>query len=211
MMKYDVELHKPFINDIIIDYGIIKGDNTILFIKAGQDGSLYGYENKYLKIARKINKKYGSTVICSSNPFDGNNPLDNAMEVIESYCKDNKFEDYDIYYMGHSNGGLIGAWYGTKYPKIKRLLLVNAPLMFNYHKTKEALINFDNEQLVLVYGSLDQSYPYVELLSAINNKKVKYYIIEDQDHHFSKKSYDFKKLPEDYLYRDLMKGKKDKV
>ena len=42
-----------------------------------------GWSNEYLEIAKAINKEYGSTVICSSNPFDGNNPLDNAMEIIE--------------------------------------------------------------------------------------------------------------------------------
>lgn len=198
-MKYDIELHRQF-GDNVIDYGIIRGNNNILFIKAGQDGSMYGYNNKYLKIAKDINKKYGSTVICSSNPYNGNNPLDDAIEVIDSYCKGNNIKDYEIYYMGHSNGGLLGAWYGTKYDRIKRLLLINAPLMYNYHKTKEGLVNFDKEQLVLIYGSLDQSFPYIKLLDRIQNKKVKYYIIDGQDHYFSHDNYDFKKLPFDYLY-----------
>lgn len=203
-MKYDIELHRSFGNTVI-DYGIIKGNNNILFIKAGQDGSMYGYNNKYLKIAKEINSKYGSTVICSSNPYDGNNPLDDAMEVIDSYCKDNKIEDYEIYYIGHSNGGLLGAWYGTKYDKIKRLLLINTPLMYNYHKTKEGLVNFNKEQLILIYGSLDQSFPYVKLLDRIQNEKVKYYIIDNQDHYFSNDNYDFKKLPFDYLYKLIAK------
>lgn len=102
--------------------------------------------------------------------------------------------------MGYSNGGLIGAWFGTKYNKIKRLLLVNAPLMYNYHKTKDALVNFNKEKITLIYGSLDQSFPYVGLLDRIHNEKVKYYIIDGQDHYFSNNFYDFKKLPFDYLY-----------
>ena len=136
-MKFDIELHKQFGDIAIIDYGIIKGNNNIiLFIKPGQDGSMYGYKNKYLKIAKNISKKYGATVICSSNPFDGNNPLDNAMEVIDDYCRENNIKRYEIYYMGQSNGALIGAWFGYKYSKIKRMLLVNPPLMYNWHKTK---------------------------------------------------------------------------
>ncbi len=201
-MKFDKVLHRQFKDIAVIDYGIINGNNNILLIKAGQDGSMCGYQNKYLKIAKNINKKYGSTVICSSNPFDGNNPLDDAMEVIEEYCKDKGYEDYEIYYMGHSNGGLIGAWFGTKYDKIKKLLLVNAPLMYNYHKTKEALNSFDKEKIVLIYGSLDQSFPYVELLKGIQNKKVVYHIIDGQDHHFSKDVYDFTNLPMDFLYKE---------
>ena len=117
---------------------IIEGNNIIVFIKAGQDGSLYGYQNKYIKMARRLNKKYGCSVICSSNPFDGNNPLDNAMEIIEDYAK--IFDNYKIYYLGYSNGALIGAWFGVKYPKIKRMALVNGPLMYNFHKRRHLII-----------------------------------------------------------------------
>ncbi len=35
-----------------IEYGIIDGNNTIVFIKAGLEGSCYGYENKYVRIGR---------------------------------------------------------------------------------------------------------------------------------------------------------------
>ena len=85
-MKFD-----KIIKDGLIEYGIINGNNTIVLIKSGANGSLYGYNNKYLTIASRINKEYGYTVICSSNPFDGNNPLDNAMEVIDNYVKDYYF------------------------------------------------------------------------------------------------------------------------
>ena len=79
--------------DTTIEYGIIDGEigcNKILFIKAGQNGSCYGYRNKYLKIAERIKEKYGCTVITSSNPFNGGNPLDDAMKVIELYCSEKK-------------------------------------------------------------------------------------------------------------------------
>ena len=196
---FDIIIHSPFKDIAVIDYGIVKGNNKIVFIKAGQDGSMYGYENKYLKIATAINDKYGYTVICSSNPFDGTNPLDNAMDVIENYCKDNNYKDYEIYYMGTSNGGIIGAQFGFNYPKIKRMILINAPLMINLHKTKEGIKSFKGDKIVLIYGSLDQSYMYVELIKPLLNDVVKLEIIEGQDHFFSKDTYDFKKLPEDYL------------
>lgn len=196
---FDIIIHSPFKDIAVIDYGIVKGNNKIVFIKAGQDGSMYGYENKNLKIATSINDKYGYTVICSSNPFDGTNPLDNAMDVIENYCKDNNYKDYEIYYMGTSNGGIIGAQFGFNYPKIKRMILINAPLMINLHKTKEGIKSFKGDKMVLIYGSLDQSYMYVELIKPLLNDVVKLEIIEGQDHFFSKDTYDFKKLPEDYL------------
>ena len=197
-LKFDKEIHSKFEDIAIIDYGIVEGNNIIVFIKTGQNGSLYGYQNKYIKMAKRLNKKYGCSVICSSNPFDGNNPLDNAMEVIEDYAK--RFDDFKIYYLGYSNGALIGAWFGIKYPKIKRMALINGPLMYNLYKTKEGALSFKGESINFIYGEYDQSIGYVELLKSIENDKIKVFIEEGQDHHFSKSEEDFQKIPEKYLF-----------
>lgn len=197
-LKFDKEIHSKLEDIAIIDYGIVEGNNIIVFIKAGQNGSLYGYQNKYIKMAKRLNKKYGCSVICSSNPFDGNNPLDNAMEVIEDYAK--RFDDFKIYYLGYSNGALIGAWFGIKYPKIKRMALVNGPLMYNLYKTKEGALSFKGESINFIYGEFDQSIGYVELLKSLENDKIKVFIEEGQDHHFSKSEEDFQKIPEKYLF-----------
>jgi dienelactone hydrolase len=202
-MKYEYEFHKKFKGAIIIDYGIIKGNNKVFFIKAGQDGSMYGYKNKYVKMAENINKKYGCTVIVASNPFDGNNPLDNAMDVIDEVMKDS---NYEIYYFGYSNGALIGAWFGTKYDKIKRMVLVNGPLMYNYHKTKQGALDFKGDRITFVYGEYDQSIQYTNLLSSIVDDKIKLEIIKDEDHHFSNKDEDFQTIPEKYLFYDFEVG-----
>ena len=196
-LKFDKEIHSNF-NDEIIDYGIVEGNNIIVFIKAGQDGSLYGYQNKYIKMARRLNKKYWCSVICSSNPFDGNNPLDNAMEIIEDYAK--IFDNYKIYYLGYSNGALIGAWFGVKYPKIKRMALVNGPLMYNFHKTKEGALSFNGDMISFIYGEYDQSIGYIDLLKNMENDKIKVFVEKGQDHHFSKSEESFQEIPEKYLF-----------
>lgn len=198
-LKFDKEIHSKFEDIAIIDYGIVEGNNIIVFIKTGQNGSLYGYQNKYIKMAKRLNQKYGCSVICSSNPFDGNNPLDNAMVIIEDYAK--RFDDYKIYYLGYSNGALIGAWFGVKYPKIKRMALVNGPLMYNLHKTKEGALSFKGESINFIYGEHDQSIGYIELLKSIENDKIKVFIEEGQDHHFSKSEEDFQQIPEKYLFQ----------
>ena len=198
MEKFDIEIKSNFKDNIIIDYGIIEGNNLIIFIKSGQNGSLYGYQNKYIRMAKRLNKKYGCSVICSSNPFDGENPLDDAMNIIKEYAK--RFDDYKIYYLGYSNGALIGAWFGTKYPKIKRMVLVNPPLMFNYYKTKEGTLSFKGESINYVFGEYDQSIGYVGLLKSLENDKIKVFIEEGQDHHFSKSEEGFQQIPEKYLF-----------
>ena len=198
MINFDEVIHREF-NDSVIDYGIVNGNSTIVFIKAGQDGSMCGYKNKYLRMANDINDKYGYTVICSSNPYNGVNPLDDAMEVINSYCSNKGYKDHEIYYIGHSCGGLIGLWYGVNYPKIKRILSVNAPLMYNWHNTKDSIKRFKGDRLTLVYGSLDQSINYTELVKPLESGIVKLEIIEGQDHHFSKNDDDFYNLPFKFL------------
>ena len=197
-LKFD-KIVKSNLEDItVIEYGIIEGNNTIVFIKSGQNGSIYGYNNKYIKMAKRLNKKYKCTVICSSNPFDGNNPLDNAFTVIEKYTS--KFEDYKVYYLGFSNGALIGAYFGINYPKIKRMLLVNMRLIYDINLIKNNLNNFNNEKVTIVYGSLDYSINLLENINDIKSNRLDIKVILNEDHYFSKDEEDFYSLPEKYLF-----------
>ncbi len=197
-LKVD-KIVKSNLEDItVIEYGIIEGNNTIVFIKSGQNGSIYGYNNKYIKMAKRLDKKYKCTVICSSNPFDGNNPLDNAFTVIEKYTS--KFEDYKVYYLGFSNGALIGAYFGINYPKIKRMLLVNMPLIYDINLIKNNLNNFNDEKVTIVYGSLDYSINLLENIKNIKSNRLDIKVILNEDHYFSKDEEDFYSLPEKYLF-----------
>lgn len=80
------------------------------------------------------------------------------------------------------------------------MALVNGPLMYNLHKTKEGALSFKGESINFIYGEYDQSIGYVELLKSIENDKIKVFIEEGQDHHFSKSEEDFQKIPEKYLF-----------
>lgn len=51
----------------------------------------------------------------------------------------------------------------------------------------------------MVYGSLDASCQYVDLLKPLENKTFKIKIIQGQDHYFSQNNEDFNNLPEKYL------------
>lgn len=198
-MKYDEILKKEFKDIAIIEYGIIKGNSTIVFIKAGQDGSIYGYENKYLTIAKKLNEKYGYTVISSSNPFDGNNPLDHDMNVVKEYCVNNNIEDYKVYYMGQSNGARIGISWGYQHPEIKKLLLINSPIFINWHILKNGIIESNNQEMILVYGDRDNSYRYVELIEPLLTENKKLVIVNGADHNFVNMLDEFIDLPIKYF------------
>lgn len=198
-MNYEL-IMQSIVDDEIINYGIINGNETIFFIKTGQDGDIYGYENKYLLIANNINKKKGYTVICSSNPFRKTNPLDDAMNKIENYAKENNFNNYIVYYMGVSNGARLGMTYGYKYPQIKKMLLINSPIQFNWPQAKEGIKQISEEQTMnIVFGELDQSYKYIELLKPLLKDNIKLDILKDVDHQFTNKLNEFIELPDKYL------------
>ena len=80
------EIVKRNFNNTIIEYGLINGNNTILLIKTGSEGTIYGYKNKYLELAKYVSSIYGFTVIVSSNPRTGinSNQLADAIKFIDS-------------------------------------------------------------------------------------------------------------------------------
>ena len=53
-----------------IEYGILKGNKTLFYIKTGNGGNIYGYEEKYLTMAKQIHGSYGYSVMVASNPVD---------------------------------------------------------------------------------------------------------------------------------------------
>ena len=202
MKDFDLRVKRKF-NDVEIEYGILQGNSNILFIKPGLNGSLYGYNNKYLTIANLINQKYGSTVICSTNPHGNKkfNQLDDAIIFIDEYTKEENINNYKIYYMGNSNGGMIACKKAHLYPQIDKMLIINAPLMFNCDLITSGLKKFDQTSVSLIYGSLDPSINNIGLFDYLDNKKVTYYIIYGQDHNFSNDMNEFIQLAEKYLYK----------
>jgi len=182
-----------------IEYGIVKGSgDTVLLIKVGQGGSIYGYENKYLKIAKHINDKYGIGAVVSSNPYDKTDSLEQAINLIKE-----EFGEVDIYYMGNSNGAILGARFGYLHPEIKRMLLINGPLMINWPQTKLGGQMFEGERIVFVYGSKDASFRYVELIkNLLVGEKIRLEIIEGADHNFAGMDRVFFELVEKYLLSD---------
>lgn len=201
-LSYDRVIQPP--QDYKIQYGIIDGNSTILLIKGGQGADIVGYNEKYMKLAFDMNRKYGCTVITASNKeFNGSDSLGPTMRMIEEYCcEERKFSDYQVFYMGVSNGALLGSWYSFKYPEIKRLLLINTPIKArNYYYVIGGLEASKAEKITLVYGKKDFSYPYVSLINPLFLKEnIHYKEVEEADHHFTGKLDIFTALPEKYLF-----------
>ena len=101
--------------------------------------------------------------------------------------------------MGDSNGAVQGIQQEFNNVNVKRMLLVNLPLMINLHKTKEGIKNYSGK-LVLVFGSKDPSFNYLPLIQEFRNANV--VVIPGQDHNFSKGD-EFLYLPDKYLFNDF--------
>ena len=119
-----------------IDYGLIKGGPRIVFIKVGLGGNCSGYENKYLKMAYRLQEKYGCSVIVASNPHDGKSHTRIDRQIIEQYIAKYEIDSPELFFFGHSNGGVKGLELTDAGVEFKKMILVNMPLMINFHKTK---------------------------------------------------------------------------
>ena len=168
-----------------IEYGIIDGNNTIVYIKAGMEGSCYGYENKYVRIGRLLNEKHGCSIISSSNPLGLHTDFTAEMDFVRNYTKQQNMENFQVYFVGHSNGaalGIINAW---EFSEIKKLVCINAPLMMNPHLLIQGIKEFSGEKMNLVYGSKDPSFDMVKLYSELESEKINFVRVKNADHNFT--------------------------
>lgn len=192
--SFDEELRINILKyDEVIDemYGIVNGGEDVFFIKTEVNSSIYGYQNKYLKIAKRISYEYGLTVIVANNSSDVT--LENDFDNLNDYLKGN------IYFMGVSNGAAQAIQTECVNSRIKKMLLVNIPLMINLHKTKEGIKNYKG-RLTCVFGSKDPSFNYLPLIQDFRN--VNLAVVPNQDHNFSNGD-EFLYLPEKYLFGDF--------
>ncbi|MDD7497935.1 hypothetical protein [Fibrobacter sp.] len=172
-----------------IDYGFVFGDDRqkILLIKAGQDGSIYGYRNKYLKLACEMRDLYGFSMVCASTPSSDINQMAQLAEVVKS-----EFEiggQTKIYFMGISMGASIGCIGRTLFPEISRFLLVNPPLMINTTRICRSAKTFDGDMMTFVFGSLDPSAHLAGLLKLHERENMHVVVVPGQDHHFSRNEF----------------------
>ena len=148
-----------------IDFGVKAGNKKIVFIKAGLGGNLFGYDDKYLKIAHRLNERYGCSIISASNPHDGKLHVASDKAIIEAYVKENGIESPELYFFGHSNGGIKGLQLATELT-FRKMLLVNMPLMIDFHKTKKYLSIIPDTKITFVYGELTPLTPIYRSLRA---------------------------------------------
>lgn len=169
---------KSFNKIIGKQFGIVYGSDTVIFIKTGRGGDIYGYDNKYLNIAGMIHDRYGYTCVVSANPADSKGNISEELEIL----KQNISAVKGILYIGISNGALIGAQQCWKSDLITKALLINGPLMINWPQTREGAEKFRGKDMHFVYGERDPSARYAGLIELINNNVCRYSLLKDVGH-----------------------------
>lgn len=180
-------INYPIENDKM---GIIPGTDTCVFIKTGRGGTIYGYKGKYLSVAEQIYKRYGFSVCVSSNPAGRDCVLMDEIDELNAQLPFLK----EILFVGISNGALVGAQQAYSTGCISRMLLINGPLMINWHKTKSGIEKFVGKEVMLVYGEEDPSYRYYDLLKLIDSDAVECYSVAGADHNFANMDEKFREL-----------------
>ena len=167
-MIFDTEKTAVIEDGLKIGYGLIHGKDRIVIIKAGAGGSYIGFEEKYLRIAHRLREAHGCTVLCLSNYANDSFERGDVAVIRELIAE--MGGEVELYYIGNSNGSTQGLLTATKYFAFRRMVLVNMPLMLNFHRIKEALTRADTE-IQFVYGEKDPSISYVPFLRNASSKE----------------------------------------
>ena len=113
-----------------IKYGILFGNGKIVFIKVGADGNIRGYQDKYLRMAHRVHTRMGATVICASNPYISEPAHIKAdMALINKVIAERGFENYEMYFVGTSDGGYHSLLLSQQFSQTVKYLGINSSHM----------------------------------------------------------------------------------
>ncbi len=179
--------------DLIINnqIAIVKGSTTLLFIKGGSGSTYYGYNNKYLDIARTINEKYGLTVAVSSNMLFS--LIDLKAEFQSVFTAMNTH--YQVLFAGVSSGAVAAIEQSPDIYDLQKLLLINPPFTISLPKVKKSLEAKKDATFNFVFGANDPTYRFLPLLDNVKSQStINLKIVEGAYHNFKGMESEFKDL-----------------
>ena len=125
-LRYD-KILSITVDDEKIQYGILFGNEKIVFIKVGAYGNIRGYQDKYLRMAHRVHARIGATVICASDPeLSTNTQLKKDKNLIHTVVAEQGFKNYEIYFVGTSEGGYISLLLAQQFPQAAKYLGINS-------------------------------------------------------------------------------------
>lgn len=183
-MDFDSTIFKLSQNGKRIDYGIMQGNEKIVFIKSGAGSDYKGYQDKYVKMALRLHARGGYTVISASNPGTNESTFDVDKAVIEEYIIERGFKKYELNLVGASNGAYQNVFLANQLNNVKKTLNINMPLMINFQKAMSMLLKLGETEKIFVYGTADPSADYIPFLETMKMPNFKVVCINGADHQF---------------------------
>lgn len=169
-----------------IHYGIIYGNEKVLFIKTGSGGNIKGYKDKYLKISVRAHSRIGATIICASNPenVDYYEQILSDKEKIVAVAEELGLSSYEVYMFGCSDGAYHNIVLAKEIPEITKMLCVNTSII-DFDDLKYKLADLPCVNKVLAYGEMDDEYMHASDLKELNLDNLRVITIEGADHKFT--------------------------
>lgn len=149
--------------DCSLDIGVHPAQSdTVLLIIPGVDGSVNGYEDKYVRIANQAQSNHEVAVVRTSNPFISSfhwesnvrRILDYVSRHTHSITGSNKQSRIKV--MAHSAGASIVARIAHEYDSITDILLINPAAKLASNAIRDGLKK-TNARLTIIFGSEDPS------------------------------------------------------
>lgn len=188
--------------DLILNnqIAIVKGSTTMLFIKGGSGSTYYGYNNKYLDIARTINQKYGLTVAVSSNKLFSKIDLKAELQSVFTALNTH----YQVLFAGVSSGAVVAIEQSPDIYDLQKLLLINPPITISLPKIKRSLEAKKDATFNFVFGSNDPTYRFLPLLDNVKSQSlINLKMVEGADHNFKGMEKEFKDLFINFVENNL--------
>lgn len=182
-MDYD-KFIKKYIEDTKINYGIIFGNEKIVFIKVGADGNIKGYKNKYLKMAHRVHEKTGATVICASNPYTETKQISSDKDLILEIISELERSYYKLYFFGTSDGAYHNLLLAKEFLETEKIVAVNSSFI-DFFDFKDKLLGLSHINKTLIFGTEDDLYDYVPLLKEFKCDNLEVITVDGADHNFS--------------------------
>lgn len=194
LFEYDVSTRKSVAEEKI-NYGILYGNSKkLVFIKSGAGGRIRGKHNKYLKTAYRLRDRLGATVICADNPDSEpeNIPKHQKADIkmISSVAAERKLTDFELYFIGTSDGAYHNIRLAKEFPQTVKLLGIN-PSMISLEDLAENLCALNGVEKILVYGSEDECLNEVSELRELVCNNLRLITVEGADHNFTGMTDDF--------------------
>ena len=158
-MDFDVVISREA-EGVKIEYGALLGGADTVFVKAGRGGTYRGENDKYLRFAAFLRKKYGVSVVCAANPEECRSSREADISALSELARGH------IYLWGTSDGAFkcIDIAEAVDFSKA---VLVNMPLMINFYRNKERLKKLPSGRIAFAFGEHDASMKFTPFLASL--------------------------------------------